>query len=204
MLHTKKSILSFIICGIVIFASCNRTSKHPQLAAYINSEYKLHPKMDLQDVYKFLYQSEFGPNHLMTNSSAAKEYLLLEAQTKSESKNLPLREICSPDTSLLRINLQPFKEKNLLLDTLFICLEETAVKIQGSGIHFGETWKQVGELITEFSIPFTYESYQNFTKLMQEKNYPAVHHSQDYTTEYHPSYRIVLKSVFEKHFPDVK
>lgn len=187
-----------------ITTSCNRSSKHPQLAAYLNAEYKLHPKMNIQDVYKFLFQSEFGPSHILTNPVAAKEYLLLEAQTKSENKNLPLLEFCSPDKSLLRINLQPFKEKNLSLDTLFICLQETAGVIKGNETHFKETWKQVGELVAEFSIPFTNDSYQDFTKLMQEKNYPAVHHSQDYTTEYHPSYRVVSKAVFEKHFPNIK
>ncbi len=193
---------NLLLITIILF-SCSKTPKHPELARFIQNEFETHPKMNIQDLYKFLYQAEFGPNHILDNPVAAKEYLALEAASKSNN-NIPLKESCSADGSLLRINLQTFKEKNLSLDTLFLCLEESARRIHGNETHFKETWKHVGELIDELSIPIPLESYKEFTKMIRGKNYLPVHHSREYTIEYHPSYRVVVKSVFEKYFPNVK
>src|SRR5512143_881752 len=127
-----RRILAVVTAGILL-AGCAKKPLHPELAAFINREYNAHPKMELADVYKILYQAEFGPEHMMKNPAAAKEYLLLEAKSRGADSSLPLTEQCSPDGSMIRVNLAPFLARNLSLDSLFAAMSETAAGNRGAG-----------------------------------------------------------------------
>lgn len=198
-----RRLLSFLSIGLLL-AGCGKKPLHPELAAFINREYNSHPKMELTDLYKLLYQAEFGPSHAMKNPPAAKEYLLLEAKSRGADPLLPLTEECSPDGSLIRVNLAPFLAKNLSFDSLFAAMSATADQTRGSGASLRSTWKQVGELIDAFAIPFPKENYQEFSRFLQDQNYPETHHSREYTVAYRPAYRVVGKSFFEKYFPAIR
>jgi hypothetical protein len=195
-------VRTFLIlsAGLLLFG-CAKKPQHAELAAFINREYEAHPRMEMADLYKLLYQAEFGPGHLLANADAAKEYLLLEAKSRGPNSSQPLTEPCSPDGSVIRVNLAPFLARNLSFDDLFTVMKESAGEISGSEKSLRSTWRQVGELIDAFAIPFPKERYQEFSKFVQDYKFPEVHHSREYTLEYHPSYRVVKKSIFEKYFP---
>jgi len=193
-----------ILAALLILAGCSKEPLHPELAAFINAEHNAHPRMSIADVYKLLYQAEYGPRHIVQNPSAAREYLSLEAKSRGPNPSQPLTEACSPDGKIVRINLAPFLAKNLSFEKLFRVLEESAAEINGSDAELRATWKKVGELIEAFAIPIPKESYQEFTRYLEENKYPEVHHSREYTTEYHPAYRVARKSIFEKHFPELR
>ncbi len=188
----------------LLLAGCGKKPLHPELAAFINREYNAHPKMELADLYKILYQAEFGPEQMMRNPEAAMEYLRLEAQSRGADASIPLTEECSPDGSMIRVNLAPFVAARLSLDSLFAAMRATAATAGGSGARLRGRWKEVGELVDAYAVPFSRESYQDLTRHLEQGNYPETHHSREYTTAYRPAYRVVRKSLFEKYFPAIR
>ena len=50
-----------------------------------------YPELALQDVFKALYQSAFGCEHLIADPSAAADYIRAEAAQNLQHRTVPLR-----------------------------------------------------------------------------------------------------------------
>ena len=53
--------------------------QHP-IITLIDSHLERYPRMQIQDVYKMLYQGEFGVQHILHNPDAARNYLTAELE----------------------------------------------------------------------------------------------------------------------------
>ena len=136
----------------------------------INWHKKKYPLMEPQDVYKLLYQGEFGSGHAITSKFQALERLLNEMEFTNLNIYQDLYEEVSDN--IIRVNLAPYKLYKLDPYYLFDAFIDTSNTIKGNDSLFLEKLKQAN-----------IDSY----------NVGAVHHSKTYVDNYHPHYRIISK-----------
>ena len=116
---------------------------------YILNQFKIYPKLELQDLMKFLYQSCFGCEHLVSDFSTVKSNIEHELQDNKDSFN-SIEEL---DGDYVRIHLNYGLNVNTL-STLFIrsCQQEE------NGIKQLEDKIQILlELIFDNTLPFSFE-----------------------------------------------
>lgn len=151
--------------------------------------------MGLQDVYKLLYQGILGPEHIIDSA----EHFIV--RLRSEWENLPkgpvesLVELVHPDGKLVRINLRPYRTAGGSLEQLTdVCLETSRHNFQ-SVIGLQDVWSQLARFFIENHLyGFTNQDVLNYTRWLQENDFPTVHHSDNYRQIYQPAYRLVFMS----------
>ena len=150
-------------------------------------QFQKYPKMNIQDVFKFLYQSSFGCEHLVASEDAAIAYIRKEYEAtewNDEKKINPL------DGAYSRVSLAVLKDgiRPETLGKLF-CL---SAKKEPEGIQaLEQKLGAVKEMILDGTLPLSKSEYETTVADWKEKGYPAVHHSEDFRTCYHPSYRVI-------------
>ena len=192
----------FVLGSFLIFAGfagCGRES-NIDLGRFLQVELKRHPRSEIQDIYKLLYQGEFGSGHFIHSREGAVSQLREEIRDMPSLIGEPLHEPCSPDGRMIRVNLRPFVALNLQPDKLTDALVESANAVNGDTTAFLNRWAQVGELISDKVLPFELDEYLAFTADLQEQKFPAVHHSTGYADAYRPAYRVIRKDLYLKYF----
>lgn len=172
--------------------------------AFIVSVVKKRPEMELQDLYKLLYQARFGIGHLISSREHAAAYLKQEIAsvrsawdgTDRDTANLEeaLIESCSVDSRMVRINLRPFVRQGLDQEELLDAMMETAAQTVPDSALLRRDWQEVGEMIRRAILLYKMEDYAELTRMLQERHFPAVHHSERYSRAYQPAYRVVLRA----------
>lgn len=161
---------------------------------------KLRPDLEIADVYKMLYQSVFGIQHILNDR--AKQYLEKELSTLEMSKlpHEPLIENISTDNQMIRVNLRPFKTQGLSSDKLFFAMVTSAKETLGTQKAFMGLWSQFKSLVETGKLNFDKSSLEDFDKKVKKENYPPFHHSERYRKSYSPAYRVSKKEVFKRIF----
>ena len=76
----------FIIASLLLLVACKQETAIEQA---IGRQMASHPASTLQDLYKNFFQEQFGPGHLVPDTTSAARYLRYELQTmNSESQTL--------------------------------------------------------------------------------------------------------------------
>jgi hypothetical protein len=144
-----------------------------------------YPKMEPQDVYKLIYQASLGNEHLMTDTSALREYLLDELKAVEAPTMEPSTEALTPDGELVRLNLRPFKSAHGNPEELLKAMLETARTFKKSERQLEAWLRAIEQRGTETA----------FFQRMRRERYPSVHHSDAYEAAYKPAYRVILKKL---------
>jgi hypothetical protein len=177
-------ILSFIpLSG---FAKVRVTCRNAVL-----TEVKNYPKLEIQDVYKLVYQAAMGNEHMMVDTEAVKKYLEEELSSLEASSDEPLLEYLTSDSTIARLNLRPFKARKGNPEILIALMIKTSVSITPSTEFLRFLWQDIEALAVEKRIPFNKVDLHSYFKGMEQQNFPAVHHSKIFDETYHPAYRIV-------------
>ncbi len=150
-----------------------------------------YPLMEPQDYGKLIFQSEFGPEHLITDQQACaamiQEELLAIRQDSSPQYPEPIaRCLCRFPISVCK-TLQGAR----LLSSFLIM---TAKEVCGTKEGLFEKIRQVECL-----------KFSGVTEWMEawiKRGCPPVHHSEAYRTAYQPHYRL-LKTEYAEYFPAV-
>ncbi|MGI6248238.1 MAG: uridine kinase family protein [Acutalibacteraceae bacterium] len=150
---------------------------------------KANPGLELQDVFKYLYQSCLGCEHFAPDYDYALECIESELETADES-GLP--DIEALDGNFCRVNLR-MVEKGLSAETLcrlFLLSAET----QEDGFeNLKNKLSALRCLASEAKVPFTLEETETAIKKWLGEGLPAVHHSEAFRHRYRPQYRVVKK-----------
>jgi hypothetical protein len=158
----------------------------------LNQHLGWYPLLEVQDVYKLLYQGVMGSEHLMPSieeysSSLASEYGSIQPDATRQ-----LFEPVRADGKLFRINLGPLKTRGIGLAGLISPLIHTTQVVRGTKNELENTWNTFIELCLQgYVVCFDLEEVERFTGQVEQLGYPAVHHSERYTRAYQPSYRLV-------------
>ena len=112
-------------------------------------QYNTYPNLQIQDVFKFLYQSSFGCEHLVSSLKSATEYISSEYEkVRSEQKDIePL------DGEYSRVPLS-YMEKGLTAETLAKLFTASSKHEENGMSDLKEKLKTAKELIREGLLPF--------------------------------------------------
>lgn len=161
---------------------------------------RLRPDLEVVDVYKMLFQSVFGIQHILHDK--AKRYLEEELSTleMQKSSDEPLIENISVDNVMVRVNLRPFKMRGLSSDKLFLAMVTSVKEPKGTQKAFLKLWNRFKSLVEAGRLNFDRSSLEDFDKKVEEEKYPLCHHSERYRKLYRPAYRVVKREVFKRIF----
>jgi hypothetical protein len=157
-----------------------------------------YPMMQIEDVYKLIYQSIMGPGHLLSDEKRA------FAALKKEIANSPGREKdifvdISLNIKLVRVNLNVFAKKSGYADKLFSAMKKTAVAIQPDKEKFQEVWETIGEMLLNRNLTIgNYAKWILLTDRLSRDSFPPIVHSSIYRRLYSPSYRVILYDLVDE------
>lgn len=168
----------------------------------VQGHLRSYPAMQVQDVYKLLYQTCMGIGHLVSSREGALVGILREmAEAPDVPWVEPLWENISAVGAVGRVNLRRFRDRKLDPGILADALFRFARTPPGDACRLACCWASVGRLIDEGELGFGLDEYMAFTARVKADGYPAVHHSRAYAEAYRPAYRILSQGLFMECFP---
>ena len=148
-----------------------------------------YPQLLVTDLFKFLYQSSFGCEHLVSDIEAVKAYLNKEA----ESAHSAAGEVVEPlDGAYCRVHLDYLKE-GLSADTFAKLFVLSGEHVEDGKEQLLEKLSVLSEMAQEEALPFTSEEVKQAIEKWGKDGYPACHHSEAFRAAYFPAYRLMKK-----------
>ena len=180
---------SFSLFGQTIDTIAVRSAIERQLATY--------PETTLQDVYKSFYQEHFGPGHIISDAASARGYLMKELSEMNQTSS-PYYEPTGSQGDYVRVYLSAIADSLITAEQLLDAFVESANSWQEPSVNWLEKWGAVVSIIQANKMEI--EGFEADLPLLNEaaRNNQAVHHSHRYNEAYHPHYRIVERSIFER------
>lgn len=151
---------------------------------------KKYPKLEPTDIFKFIFQSSFGCEHMVSGESDVIGYIKKEL-SESEMCGEALVEALDGDYS--RVGLSYLKNglSAEILGKLFIM---SAKKEQDGEVKLKEKLEVAENMARDGLLPFSTNEFLTALSCWREKGCPAVHHSDTFRKAYHPSYRVISNS----------
>ena len=180
---------SFSLFGQSIDTAAVRSAIEQQLVTY--------PESSLQDIYKSFYQEHFGPGHIISDTASARRYLMKEISEMGETQS-PYFEPTGSQGDYVRVCLSAVADSLITAEQLLDAFVRSANSWQEPSVNWLEKWEAIVSVIQTNKIEI--EGFQTDLPLLTEaaRNNQAVHHSRRYNETYHPHYRIVERSIFER------
>ena len=159
------------------------TSKHilEHLARY--------PKSRPQDLFKYLYQSAFGCEHLVASRGDAVSYIKREFEASEGREPTAIEPL---DGSYIRVPLSILGE-GLKPETLGALFCRSAKKEPCGKASLLEKLEITAALAEEEKLPFSARDFHKSLENWRADGYPAVRHSEEFRGAYRPSYRVIAK-----------
>ena len=151
--------------------------------------YKTYPKLQIQDIFKFLYQSTFGCEHFITSAEAVTTYIQKEYDAVCPTGTPLVEEL---DGAYYRVPLSYLKH-GMRAETLGMLFFLSAKKEAGGKSDLIEKLNIVKELVRKNMLPFSITEWDQAVTGWEANGYPAVHHSDVFRNAYKPAYRVIAK-----------
>ena len=156
---------------------------------FLINQIQKYPYMEIQDLLKFLYQSAFGCEHLVSSMEGAIFSVKQEIGANPSFKSMELESL---DGAYCRVPLSLINE-GLSAETLGKLFFFSAKKEADGKEALVNKLNILEQLIMEKKLPFSIETFKKEKKNWEENGYKAIHHSDRYRENYHPSYRLIAK-----------
>ena len=146
-----------------------------------------YPSLRAEDIFKFIFQSSFGCEHLVSNESAALEYIKREYAAIPEGTQPRVEKL---DGDYSRVHLS-YLSGGLSPETLarLFCL--SAKKEENGEEKLREKLEVALELVREGDVPLDRKDFEKRLDEWRAAGYPAIHHSDVFRSEYRPAYRVI-------------
>ena len=198
----KKGLLLSIALIMSIVISAQESGEDQfSIEGFVNRQMQNYPKSRLLDIYKSCFQDYMGAEHLLSDRQRVKAYLDEELNTTSLDDLMPwYYEPCGIDSSYYRISIKAIKEGFITEDQLLDAFIRSANSETRPSV---ESWSNRWHMIIgtidrmKLDMPNCQEDKQLIDSVLSVGKY-AISHSPDYREVYHPHYRIVERSIFEK------
>ena len=166
----------------------------------LKTHYKRYPLIEIDDFIKLIYQSHFGPRHMMASPDEVqlKAYLEKELENSQYYLKTPLVEDIGNDYT--RVSLAVINHRVLSKEQLIVLfkqsMEDSPLRNLDLMNQFKADLTLLLELIkTEFDLP--YEASKERVEQYLNSGVVAIHHTKTYRLNYHPHYRVVAKRLLE-------
>jgi hypothetical protein len=152
--------------------------------------------MEIQDVYKLIYQGVCGSSHILQSSSSNFEAALKqEFDGLGANNSLPLWESIHPEGKIVRVNLAAYKHQSHKIErlsTLCLWTAEVSASTKDNYDDISIALNTFYKLCKSRKIPkFTPLEIERYQKWVEENKFPMVHHSDVFQMNYTPHYRLV-------------
>lgn len=151
----------------------------------VECQIKAYPESTLKDLYKHFFQDRFGPGHIINDSVAAKNYLLEELNSFTET-SYEMIEPTGWQHNFYRVNLSVVKDKYIPFDLFFNAFLESANNVETVAIDDWKLeWMQIENIINamELSLPDYEKDKDEIKNRLDEGKYMG-HHSQRFNDTY--------------------
>ena len=146
-----------------------------------------YPVLQPQDIFKYIFHSSFGCEHLATDEKAVLEYIVREYETVSKDAP-PFTEHLDGDYSRAYLSWLNDGLRSETLAKIF-CL---SAKNEPDGkTQLSQKLEIAKKLTAEGKLPFDEEEFAKSLDEWCDNGCPAVHHSDIFRNEYKPSYRVI-------------
>jgi len=185
----RVGLICLALVGVVVALGCSphRTS----ILSPLNEQLRLHPGMQVEDVYKLVHQGTFGNGHLITDEAEARRYLLSELESVKADATEEFVEVLDGRATIVRVNLRPFKARGIDPQLLVGAMIASAKAIHPDPAAFERSWREIVDAAGRGSLPWSADALRAFAAAKKAEGYPAIHHSDVYVATYSPAYRVV-------------
>lgn len=160
---------------------CERTRK------LLIMHYQAYPKLQIQDIFKFLYQSAFGCEHFVASVDVATGFIE-EEYTNLRIKTAAAIEKLDGDYSRVPIS---YMSKGLSAHTFAKLFVASAQSKQNGMRHLLQSLNVTKRLVRDSLLPFSEKEFDKAVDEWKDKGYSAVHHSDVFKKWYSPHYRVM-------------
>ena len=148
-----------------------------------------YPDLELQDLFKFLYQNCFGCSHFSGTFPVALEQILREAEF-AQSDVLPEIEILGEKYA--RIHLKYLKH-GLSPETLCRLFLLSAEEKHATSHLLRKKLEILSAAAADGSVPFSEKDMNTAIQSWEQTGFQPCHHSDSFKQSYHPFYRVIKK-----------
>lgn len=163
---------------------------------------------ELQDIYKWLYYGEFGPEeqvgYLKRDSTKSElENLLQNIKDERDNPNLSphLWRPMGLSIRFIKINVSQYRKSELPLKTLEDLINRSPA-FRGTRVHFKLDWSFIKEFLISKAKRYTKEDFYNFEDKFNFHQLPTVDFTPTYLKKFPDNYRIVPRKLFFDFFPE--
>lgn len=157
-----------------------------------------YPASTLQDIYKSFFQDKFGPEHIISDTIAARKYLLSELN-RTDIDSIVVLEPTGIKGNYIRVGLGAIKSGKVDVSAFLSAFIRSANVADKSVVEqWAGEWAEAVEQIDEMNLNLeNYEADKEaISQILQQGRY-VMHHSSQYRETYNPHYRIIAKEIFE-------
>ena len=155
----------------------------------LEEHYKKYPKLQVRDIFKFIYQSSFGCEHSVSDLETVKARI---SEEYSDGCRCAKGEVESLDGDYVRVPLH-YIENGLSTETLAKLFFLSAKKEEDGRAALEKKLQTVKEMVSEGLLPFSGDELDAAVREWAAQGFPAVRHSEAFKAEYKPSYRVISK-----------
>jgi dephospho-CoA kinase len=142
--------------------------------------YRKYPLLQTEDIFKYLFQSAFGCEHLVSDLSAALNYIKKEREMSVSSPTLD-----ELDGEYTRVHISCLAPETL---ARLFCLSAK----KEDGLASLEAKLEVAKaLVANGDLPLDGEDFSRKLEAWCQAGYPALHHSDAFREAYRPAYRVI-------------
>ena len=156
--------------------------------ARIREHCRRYPKLTLRDLFKELYQSAFGCEHLIASPDAVLRYIREEWQSLPDSRETDTAEPLAGNYS--RVYLSCLND-GLRPETLAKLFFLSARHEPHAEERLTDLLDAAREMAATGELPFSTAEFDAARAEWQEAGYPAIRHSDLFRESYHPAYRVI-------------
>jgi len=146
-----------------------------------------YPELQIEDVFKFLYQSSFGCEHMVSSEEYAISKIESEFCEVAKNSSACIEAL---DGNYSRVPLK-YMDNGLSAETLGKLFSMSAKKEPSSFFDLEEKLKITEQLISQGLLPFSLNDFSASLDIWRHSSYPSLHHSEQFRKLYSPSYRVI-------------
>ena len=149
-----------------------------------------YPALQIRDVFKYLFQSAFGCEHLVADEAAALRYIRREYEACPKNESPAFDRL---DGAYSRVHLS-WLNGGLHPETLakLFC---TSAKIEPDGREaLLEKLEVARGLVQNGELPLDLAEFDRLLAEWSAMGYPAIHHSDTFRAAYRPAYRVISEA----------
>lgn len=159
----------------------------------IQKHIRRYPQMQIQDIAKLLYQSEFGGGHMISDETKSLERIQKEYVSLSLQDNMYPSVIEAIGDGMCRIYLNCLSEgmSAEILNQIFVY---SANQKKGTIQRFEIKLEQFLNACRNGVLPYSEKEANEFLTGWKAQGYPPISHTEIYRTNYFPAYRVIESS----------